>query len=98
MNRPIKKWTTDLNRYLAKEDIQVTNKHMERCSTSYVIRKLQTKTTMRYHHQTPVRMAHTQTLATPNAGKEVEQRNSRSLLVGVQSGAAAVEDRLLVSC
>lgn len=47
-NSPNKKWTKDLNRYLPKEDIQMANKYMERCSTLYVIREVQTKTTIRY--------------------------------------------------
>ena len=34
---------SDPNRHLTKEDIQVVNKYMERCSPSYVIRKLQIK-------------------------------------------------------
>ena len=61
----------NLNRYFFIEDIQMANRHVERCSTSLAIRDMQIKITMRYHFTT-ARMA---TINKSTSGyKDVEKR------------------------
>jgi hypothetical protein len=56
INKPIKKWATELNGTFSKEEIQMAKKHMKKCSPSVATKEMKIKTTLRFH-VTPVRIA-----------------------------------------
>ena len=81
-NNPFKQWEKYLSKHFSKEDIQMPNKYMKRCSTLLIIREMQIKTTVRYH-LTPVRMAIIKSLQTINAGRVWRKGNAHALMVGM---------------
>ena len=75
----------------SKEDIQMANKHMKRCSPSLTIRKMQTKTTRRYH-LTLVRLTAVQKSTSHKCWRGCREGNSLALLVGMQTSTATIEN------
>ena len=69
----------------------MANKHMKRCSTSLIIREMQIKITVRYHY-TPVRMVAIKSLQAVNAGEGWRKGNPLTLLVGMQTSTATMEN------
>ena len=89
MKNLMKKSVKGLSRQLSKENLQMTNKHMKRCSSGKYKLKQQWDTTTHLSE-----FPKSKTL-TPNA-EDVEQQEL-SLLLGMQYGTAIFQDSLEVS-
>ena len=65
----------------------MADKHMKRCSTSLLIREMQIKTTVRYRLMAAIKKS-----TNNNAEEGVEKRNPLTLLVGMQTSTATMEN------
>ena len=55
MNNSVLRRVKEMNRHFSKEDMQMANRYMKRCSTSLIIKEIQLKT-ITIHNLTSARM------------------------------------------
>ena len=90
----IKKWAEDLNIYFSKEDIEMMNRHMKRCSISLVIRQIKPQWDIISHLSEWPSSKRTQIT---NVGKDVEIRKPLYSVGGSVSWYSPMENSMEVS-
>jgi len=70
-----------VNKEFSAKGYQMTEKYLK-CSTSLVIRKVQIKTTLRFH-LTPIRMAEIKNSGVRSTGEDMEKEEHSSIVGGI---------------
>lgn len=66
----VTKWAEDMDRCFTKEDTHMANKHMKKCSTLFLTRIMQMKTTLSYQQILTWSVKKKKIVKTPNAGMD----------------------------
>ena len=74
----------------------MANKHMKRCSTTFLSKEIQLKAAMRYYH-TLIKMAKFQNQTKPTAGKDTQQQKLTIIAYGNTNGTTTLDGSLEVS-
>jgi hypothetical protein len=77
----MKKWAHELYREFSKEEVQMANKYIKKCSTSLAIKKMKIKSTLIFQ-LIPIIMAIYKRETIANAGRETEKQELLYIIDG----------------